>query len=136
MSSDHQRPMMRWGIAHIYASYNNTIIHITDITGTETIAKCSGGMVVKADRLESSPSAAMIAAKRAAQDAMDKGIQGVHVHIKAPGGQNGPHNPGPGAQAAVRALSRVGLRIGIIQEVTPVPHDGCKKKGGRRGRRV
>ena len=69
----------RWGIAHIYASYNNTIIHITDITGTETISKASGGMVVKAHRLESSPTAAMTAAKRAAEGAIEKGINAIHV---------------------------------------------------------
>jgi small subunit ribosomal protein S11 len=127
---------IRWGIAHIYSSYNNTIIHITDITGTESIARTSGGQVVKADRMESSPTAAMIAAKKAAEIARDKGITGIHVKIKAPGGHNGPMNPGPGAQAAIRALSRMGLRIGIIEDVTPIPHDGCRKKGGRRGRRV
>lgn len=127
---------LRWGIAHIYSSYNNTIIHITDITGTETIARASGGMVVKADRMESSPTAAMAAAKRAAETAIERGINAIHVKIKAPGGHNGPNNPGPGAQAAVRALSRMGLRIGIIEDVTPLPHDGCRKKGGKRGRRV
>ena len=130
------REDIRWGVCHIYSSYNNTIIHITDITGTETIARTSGGQVVKSDRLESSPTAAMVAAKKAAEIAMDHGIKGLHVRVKAPGGQNGPNNPGPGAQAAVRALSRMGIRIGIIQDVTPVPHDGCRKKGGRRGRRV
>lgn len=127
---------MRWGIAHIYSSYNNTIIHITDITGTETISRTSGGQVVKADRMESSPTAAMMAAKMAAETAKDKGINGIHVKIRAPGGHNGPSSPGPGAQAAIRALSRMGLRIGIIEDVTPIPHDGCRKKGGRRGRRV
>lgn len=55
---------LRWGVAHIYSSYNNTIIHITDITGAETMSKASGGMVVKAHRLESSPTAAMTAAKK------------------------------------------------------------------------
>jgi small subunit ribosomal protein S11 len=125
-----------WGIAHIYASYNNTIIHITDVTGSESVARTSGGQVVKSDRMESSPTAAMSAAKKAAELAREKGISAVHVKIKAPGGHNGPSNPGPGAQAAIRALSRMGLRIGIIEEVTPVPHDGCRKKGGRRGRRV
>ena len=130
-----EQRQQRWGIAHIYASYNNTIIHITDITGTETIALTSGGQVVKSDRMESSPTAAMVAAKKAAETAIEKGINGIHVKIKAPGGHNGPSNPGPGAQAAVRALSRVGLRIGIIEDVTPLPHDGCRKKGGRRGRR-
>lgn len=127
---------LKWGVAHIYASYNNTIIHITDITGTETISKGSGGMVVKADRMESSPTAAMMAAKKAAEGAFEKGVNAIHVKIRAPGGHNGPNNPGPGAQAAIRALSRVGMRIGIIEDVTTIPHDGCRKKGGRRGRRV
>lgn len=131
-----ERERFRWGIAHIYSSYNNTIIHITDITGTETIAKASGGMMVKADRMESSPTAAMAAAKRAAEGAIEKGINAIHVKIRAPGGHNGPNNPGPGAQAAVRALSRMGLKIGLIEDVTAVPHDGCRKKGGKRGRRV
>jgi small subunit ribosomal protein S11 len=127
---------MKWGIANIYASYNNTIIHITDVTGTETITQTSGGMMVKSDRLEGSPTAAMMAAKRAAETAIEKGITGIHVKIRAPGGHNGPNNPGPGAQAAIRALSRMGLRIGIIEDVTPIPHGGCRKKGGKRGRRV
>jgi|TARA_Y100000310_G_C20689769_1_gene821450 small subunit ribosomal protein S11 len=131
-----KRPPLRWGIVHIFSSYNNTIIHITDITGTETIARTSGGQVVKSDRMESSPTAAMMAAKMAAEVAKDKGITGIHVKIRAPGGHNGPSNPGPGAQAAIRALSRMGLKIGIIEDVTPIPHDGCRKKGGRRGRRV
>jgi small subunit ribosomal protein S11 len=131
-----KRPPIRWGLCHIYASYNNTIIHITDITGSESIARTSGGQVVKAHRMESSPTAAMTAAKKAAEIARERGINAIHVKIKAPGGHNGPNNPGPGAQAAVRALSRMGLRIGIIEDVTPLPHDGCRKKGGRRGRRV
>lgn len=130
------RESLRWGIAHIYASYNNTIIHITDITGTETISRATGGMVVKSDRMEGSPTAAMAAAKKAAETAIERGINGIHVKIRAPGGHNGPTNPGQGAQAAVRALSRMGLRIGIIEDVTPLPHDGCRKKGGKRGRRV
>ena len=128
-------PNARWGICHIYASYNDTIIHITDITGTETIAISSGGQVVKSDRMENSPTAAMMAAKKVAEQALDKGLTGIHVNVKAPGGQNGPHSPGPGAQAAIRALSRMGLRIGLIDDVTPLPHGGCRKKGGRRGRR-
>jgi len=127
---------IRWGIANIFASYNNTIIHITDVTGTETLALASGGQVVKSDRLESSPTAAMTAAKKAAEIAKDKGINGLHIKVRAPGGHNGPMNPGPGSQAAVRALSRMGLRIGFIEDVTPIPHGGCRKKGGKRGRRV
>ena len=127
---------VRWGVAHIFASYNNTIIHVTDITGTETIALVSGGQIVKSDRLESSPTTAMTAAAKVAEICHDKGVTGLHVKIRAPGGHNGPMNPGPGAQAAVRALSRRGLRIGFIEDVTPVPHGGCRKKGGKRGRRV
>ncbi len=125
----------RWGIAHIYASYNDTIIHITDLTGAETISRVSGGMMVKADRNESSPHAAMQAAFQAAREAKDKGLYGIHIRVRAPGG-HGPKIPGPGAQAAIRALSRAGLRILHIEEVTPIPHDSTRKPGGRRGRRV
>lgn len=131
-----KREELKWGIAHIFASYNNTIIHITDITGSETLAKASGGMVVKAHRMESSPTAAMAAAKIAAEKAKEKGVNAIHIKIRAVGGHNGPMNTGPGANAAVRALSRVGLRVGVIEDVTPVSHDTCRKKGGKRGRRV
>jgi len=138
--SDSKKPWkemkLRWGVAHIYASYNNTIIHITDLSGAETISKASGGMVVKAHRMESSPTAAMAAAKIAGGGAKDKGINALHIKVRAPGGHNGPNNTGPGSQAAIRALSRMGLRIGIIEDVTTVPHDRCRKKGGKRGRRV
>jgi len=124
------------GVAHIYSSYNNTIIHVTDLTGAETIAFTSGGQVVRADRLESSPTAAMIAAKKAAMIAKDKNVREVFVKVRAPGGHNGPKFPGPGAQPAIRALTRSGIRILGIEDVTPLPHGGCRKKGGRRGRRV
>ena len=67
------RDTQRWGIAHIYASYNDTIIHITDITGTETLAVASGGMVVKSDRMEGSPTAAIMASKKAAESALEDG---------------------------------------------------------------
>jgi len=131
-----ERGKLRWGIAHIYASYNNTIITVTDITGTETLARSSGGQIVKADRLESSPTAAMGAAKKIAEIIKDKGVRGLYIKVRAPGGHNGPKSPGSGAQAAIRALSRMGIRIGKIEEVTPEPHNGCRAKGGRRGRRV
>lgn len=127
--------MARWGIAHVYASYNNVIITLTDITGAETITKCSGGMVVKAAKDEASSYAAMKAAGRVAEIAKEKGINSIHVKIRAPGG-NKSTSPGRGAQAAIRGLARAGLNIGRIEDVTPIPHDGTKKKGGRRGRRV
>ncbi|OUJ18818.1 Ribosomal protein S11 [Methanonatronarchaeum thermophilum] len=125
----------RWAVAHVYASFNNTLVTITDISGSETIAKSSGGMVVKSDRNESSPYAAMQAAEEAAQKAKNKGITGVHVKIRAPGG-NLQKNPGPGSGASIRAFARAGLQIGRIEDVTPVPHDGTRSPGGKRGRRV
>ncbi|MEM3737699.1 MAG: 30S ribosomal protein S11 [Candidatus Bathyarchaeia archaeon] len=125
----------RWGIAHIFSSFNNTIVHITDISGAETVALCSGGMFVKADRLESSPYAAMQSASKAAQIAKDKGFTAIHIKVRAPGGHK-QKTPGPGAQAAIRALARSGLRIGRIEDITPIPHDGTRRAGGRRGRRV
>ena len=125
----------KWGVVHIFSSYNNTVIHVTDISGAETIARSSGGMFVKADRLESSPYAAMRAAAYIATIAKDRGITAIHIKVRAPGGSNA-RTPGPGAQAAIRALARSGFRIGRIEEVTPIPHDGTRRKGGRRGRRV
>ncbi len=123
------------GVAHIYASYNNIIIHVTDITGAETLALSSGGQVVRADRLEPSPTAAMIAAKQVALKLRDKGVNQLHVKIRAPGGHNGPWHPGPGAQPAIKALTRGRIRILSVEDVTPIAHGGCRKKGGRRGRR-
>ncbi|MFT7615224.1 MAG: small subunit ribosomal protein S11 [Candidatus Woesearchaeota archaeon] len=134
--SDEKRKPIKWAVAHIYSSYNNTIIHVTDVTGTQTLALASGGQVVKSHRMESSPTAAMAAAKKASEILLEKGITGLHVRIKAPGGHTQNTSPGPGAQAAVRAISRMGLRVGIIEDVTPIPHDRCRKRGGKRGRRV
>ena len=129
-------PKMRWGIAHIYSSYNNTIITVTDITGTGTLPRSSGGQVVKQDRLESSPTAAMGAAKKVAEIIKEKGINGLIIRVRAQGGNTTSKTPGPGAQAAIRTFPREGIRIGKIEEVTPEPHNGCRMKGGRRGRRV
>jgi small subunit ribosomal protein S11 len=78
--------MGKWGIAHIFASYNNIIITITDVTGAETITKASGGMVVKAAKDEASPYAAMKAAEKVAEIAKEKGIDSIHVQVRAPGG--------------------------------------------------
>ena len=125
----------KWGIAHIYSSYNNTIIHITDLTGGETVAISSGGCHVNADRYESSPFAAMKAANVVTESAKSKGFTALHIKVRAVGGV-GSRVPGPGAQAAIRALARGGFRIGKIDDVTPIPHDTTRKKGGKRGRRV
>ena len=126
---------VKWGIAHIYSSYNNTIIHITDLTGGETVSISSGGCHVNADRYESSPFAAMKAATTVVESAKAKGFTNLHIRVRAVGG-GGSRVPGPGAQAAIRALARGGFMIGRIDDVTPIPHDTTRKKGGKRGRRV
>jgi len=125
----------RWGVVHIFSSYNNTIIHMTDLTGAETVAISSGGIHVTADRYESSPFAAMKAANAVIEVARSKGFTGFHIRVRAVGGV-GSRVPGPGAQAAIRALARGGFKIGRIDDVTPIPHDTTRKKGGKRGRRV
>ncbi len=124
-----------WAIVNIFSSYNNTIVTATDLSGQETFAKCSGGMVVKADRDQSNPYAAMQCGFRVATELKDKGITGIHIKVRAPGG-NKSQTPGPGAQACIRALARSGLMVGRIEEVTPKSHDHCRRKGGHRGRRV
>lgn len=125
----------KWGVAHILSSKNDTIITITDLSGAETIAVGSGGMVVKNDREEGGPYAAMQSAFLAADKAKERGIIAIHVRVRAPGG-HGSKTPGSGAQAAIRALARSGLRIGKIEDVTPIPTDTTKRPGGKRGRRV
>ncbi|MBI3255136.1 MAG: 30S ribosomal protein S11, partial [Nitrosarchaeum sp.] len=88
-----------------------------------------------ADRYESSPFAAMKAANAVVEVAHTKGFTGFHIRVRAVGGV-GSRVPGPGAQAAIRALARGGFKIGRIDDVTPIPHDTTRKKGGKRGRRV
>ena len=123
------------GVAHIFASYNNILITVTDATGAETITKCSGGMVVKQAKDQGGPFAAMSAAQRIADALKEKGFSTVDIRVRGYGG-NKSKSPGPGAQAAIRGLARNGIMVGRIEDVTPVPHDGTRKKGGRRGRRV
>jgi SSU ribosomal protein S11P len=115
----------KWGIAHVHASFNNTILTITDQTGAETLAKSSGGTVVKQNRDEASPYAAMQMAEAVAEQVKAEGVDGVHVRVRGPGG-NQQQSPGPGAQATIRALARSGLEIGRIEDVTPIPHDGTR----------
>lgn len=133
MSDKKQKEM--WAVAHIYSSFNNTIIHVTDLTGAETMARVSGGMVVRSSRDESSPYTAMQIATRIADMIREKGVTHLQVKVRAQGGHNAK-SPGPGAQAAIRSLARAGIRIGRIEDVTPLPHDTTKKPGGKRGRRV
>ncbi|KAM5537072.1 hypothetical protein V8D89_009218 [Ganoderma adspersum] len=124
-----------FGVAHIYASFNDTFVHVTDLSGKETISRVTGGMKVKADRDESSPYAAMLAAQDVATRCREVGITALHIKLRATGG-TGTKTPGPGAQSALRALARSGMRIGRIEDVTPIPTDSTRRKGGRRGRRL
>ena len=124
-----------WAVAHIYSSFNNTIVHVTDLTGAETIARVSGGMVVRAARDESSPYTAMQIASRVADALKEKGVTHLSVKVRAQGGHSSK-SPGPGAQAVIRSFARAGLRVGRIEDVTPIPHDTTKKPGGKRGRRA
>ena len=122
-------------ICHIYASFNNTFLHVTDLSGRETYARVTGGMKVKADREEPSPYAAMQAAVDIAAKLKQVGVNAIHIKLRGHGG-TGNRTPGPGAQAALRALARNGLKIGRIEDVTPMPTDTTRMKGGRRGRRL
>jgi small subunit ribosomal protein S14e len=133
-------PQLREGeecfaVCHLYASFNDTFIHVTDLSGRETFVRRSGGMEVKADRDESSPYAAMIATQKVAERCKELGITALHIKVRGTGGSRAK-TFGPGAQAAIRALARSGLKIGRLEDVTPIPHDGTRRKGGRRGRRL
>merc|ERR1712216_262564 len=99
------------------------------------MARVTGGMKVKADRDESSPYAAMLAAQDVASQCKALGVSALHVKLRAPGG-NKTRSIGPGAQAALRTLARSGLMIGRIEDVTPIPSDSTRRRGGRRGRRL
>ncbi len=125
----------RLAVLNVYSSKNDTIITATDVSGAETLSWASGGMVVKSHREEGRPYAAMQAALRVVGSIKEKGITHVHVKIRAPGGV-GSKTPGSGAQAVVRTVARSGVRIVKIEDVTPLPTDSMKRKGGRRGRRV
>jgi len=126
--------MSKRSIIHIYASHNNTKILLTDITGSETIAKCSGGEVVKAQHKEGSPYAAMKVAETVAEKAKERGFTEVIVKVRGTGGIKS-NSPGPGSEAAIKSLTRAGIRILMIENVTPIPHDGCRKKKRFRGKK-
>ena len=123
-----------FAICHILATWNDTFIHVTDLTGRETLARVTGGMKVKADRDESSPYAAMQAAIDIVNRLKQLNITAVHIKLRARGG-NGDKAPGPGAQSALRAIARHGIKIGRIEDVTPIPTDSTRR-GCRKGRRL
>ena len=110
------------GIVTIHATFNNTIITITDPQGN-TIAWSSGGTVGFKGSRKGTPFAAQQAALRAAQEAMRHGLKSVHIRVKGPGG---------GRESAIRALHNLGLEIRSIRDVTPIPHNGCRPPKRRR----
>lgn len=118
-------------ILNIYTSFNNTIAHITDMSG-KTITKITGGMVTKHSRLKANPTIGMFIAKRIAEEVKDLGIKSFYVKIRA---KTGNPAPGPGANAIVKSLTRDGFRMFNILDSTRIARGGPKKKGGRRGRR-
>ena len=110
------------GIAHIHASFNNTIITITDRQGNALSWATSGGAGFKGSR-KSTPFAAQVAAEAAGKGAQECGVKNVEVRIKG---------PGPGRESSVRALNALGMKITSISDVTPVPHNGCRPPKKRR----
>ena len=110
------------GIAHVHASFNNTIITITDRQGNALSWATAGGQGFKGSR-KSTPFAAQVAAEAAGKVAEECGIKNLEVRIKG---------PGPGRESSVRALNNLGIKISLIQDVTPVPHNGCRPPKRRR----
>ena len=110
------------GIAHVHASFNNTIITITDRQGNTLSWATSGGAGFKGSR-KSTPFAAQVAAERAGRVAVECGVKNLEVRNKG---------PGPGRESAVRALNALGIKITSISDVTPIPHNGCRPPKRRR----
>ena len=110
------------GIAHVHASFNNTIVTITDRQGNTLSWATAGGSGFRGSR-KSTPFAAQVAAERAGQNALDYGLKNLDVKVKG---------PGPGRESAVRALNNVGYKITNITDVTPIPHNGCRPPKRRR----
>jgi small subunit ribosomal protein S11 len=110
------------GIAHIHASFNNTIVTISDRQGNALAWATSGGSGFRGSR-KSTPFAAQVAAEKASTTALEYGMKSVDVRVKG---------PGPGRESAVRALNAAGLRINSISDITPIPHNGCRPPKRRR----
>ena len=110
------------GVAHVYATFNNTIITITDRQGNTLAWATSGGSGFRGSR-KSTPFAAQVAAERAGEVAKEFGMKNLEVKIKG---------PGPGRESAVRALNNIGFNITFIEDVTPIPHNGCRPPKKRR----
>ncbi len=118
-------------VINIYTSFNNTIAHVTDMSG-RTITKVSGGQVTKHGRLKANPTIAIFIAKRIAETLKELGVKFLYIRIRA---KTRNPAPGPGANAIIKSLTREGFKILNILDTTKYPRGGPKKKGGRRGRR-
>ena len=110
------------GVAHIQATFNNTIVTITDLNGEVVAWSTAGAKGFKGSR-KSTPFAAQVAAEEAGRKAMDAGMRSISVLVKG---------PGSGRESAVRALAAVGLRVNLLKDITPVPHNGCRPPKRRR----
>ena len=110
------------GIAHVHASFNNTIITITDRQGNALSWATSGGSGFRGSR-KSTPYAAQVAAERAGEAAKEYGVKNLEVNVKG---------PGPGRESSIRALNAIGYKITNITDVTPIPHNGCRPPKKRR----
>ena len=115
------RPMKK-GTAHIFSSFNNTIVSIADVAGKVAAWSSSGSVGFKGSR-KGTPFAAQLAAETAAKKAVDKGFSHVEVFVKG---------PGAGRESAIRAMQTAGLKITLIKDVTPIPHNGCRPRKKRR----
>ncbi len=113
---------MQTGIAHIQASFNNTIVTITDMNGNAIVWSTAGSLGFKGSR-KSTPFAAQRAAEVVAKQAVSQGMKQVDVYVKG---------PGSGRESAIRAIQAAGLRVNLIKDVTPVPHNGCRPPKKRR----
>ena len=122
MAKENKLKGVEKGIAHIQATFNNTIITITDRKGS-TIAWSSSGMVGFKGSKKSTPFAAQIASRTAAKKAMERGMKEVEAYVKG---------PGSGRESAIRALQAAGLFVSLIKDVTPIPHNGCRPPKRRR----
>lgn len=111
------------GVAHVHSTFNNTIITITDVHGNAIAWSSAGALGFKGSR-KSTPFAAQMASEAVAKASMEHGMQKVEVYVKG---------PGPGREAAVRALQATGLEISLIKDVTPIPHNGCRPPKRPRG---
>lgn len=110
------------GVAHIQSTFNNTIVTITDLNG-EVVSWCTAGTKGFKGSRKSTPYAAQVAAEDAAKKAMDVGMRSISVLVKG---------PGSGRESAVRALAAAGLKVNLLRDITPVPHNGCRPPKRRR----